>query len=70
MSSFNKSIRVFGGVSILTGIIVGSGIFFVGSLVLDVLNYSPGFALLAWLVGGGTHPQLCVDVCPAWGPAP
>ena len=52
MSSFNKSIRVFGGVSILTGIIVGSGIFFVGSLVLDVLNYSPGFALLAWLVGG------------------
>jgi len=52
MSSFNKSIRVFGGVSILTGIIVGSGIFFVGSLVLDVLNYSTGFALVAWLMGG------------------
>lgn len=52
MSSFNKSIRVFGGVSILTGIIVGSGIFFVGSLVLNVLNYSTGFALLAWLIGG------------------
>lgn len=52
MSSFNKSIKVFGGVSLLTGIIVGSGIFFVGSLVLDVLNYSTGWALLAWLIGG------------------
>ena len=52
MSSFNKSIKVFGGVSLLTGIIVGSGIFFVGSLVLDVLNYSTGFALVAWLIGG------------------
>lgn len=52
MSSFNKSIKVFGGVSLLTGIIVGSGIFFVGSLVLDTLNYSTGFALVAWLIGG------------------
>ena len=52
MPSFNKSIRVFGGVSILTGIIVGSGIFFVGSLVLNVLNYSTGFALVAWFIGG------------------
>lgn len=50
--SFNKSINVLGGISILTGIMVGSGIFFVGSIVLDTLNYSPGFALLAWLFGG------------------
>jgi APA family basic amino acid/polyamine antiporter len=51
-SAFDKSIKVSGGVSILTGIMVGSGIFFVGSIVLDTLNYSPGFALLAWLFGG------------------
>lgn len=51
-NSFKKAITLTGGVSILTGIMVGSGIFFVGSLVLDTTNYSFGFALLAWLIGG------------------
>ena len=48
----DKSIGVFGGVSILTGIMVASGIFFVGSFVLRATNYSLPLALLAWLVGG------------------
>ncbi len=52
MPNFKKAITLTGGVSILTGIMVGSGIFFVGSLVLDTTNYSPGFALLAWVIGG------------------
>ena len=48
----DKSIGVFGGVSILTGIMVASGIFFVGSFVLRATNFSLPLALLAWLVGG------------------
>ena len=51
-NQFKKAITLTGGVSILTGIMVGSGIFFVGSLVLDTTNYSYGFALLAWVIGG------------------
>lgn len=51
-NSFKKAITLTGGISILTGIMVGSGIFFVGSLVLDTTNYSSGFALLAWIIGG------------------
>ena len=48
----DKSIGVFGGVSILTGIMVASGIFFVGSYVLQATNFSLPLALLAWLFGG------------------
>ncbi len=47
-----REINLFGGISILTGIIVGSGIFFVGSLVFIRTDYSVGWSLLAWLIGG------------------
>ncbi len=47
-----RSISLFGGVSILTGIMVGSGIFFVGSYVLARTGFSSGLSLLAWILGG------------------
>lgn len=51
-TSMKREITLFGGISILSGIMVGSGIFFVGSYVLLRTEYSVGLALLAWLVGG------------------
>jgi len=47
-----RSINLFGGVSILTGIMVGSGIFFIGSYVLMRTDYALGVSLLVWLLGG------------------
>ena len=36
----------------LTGIMVGSGIFFIGSYVLLFTGFSVGLAILVWLIGG------------------
>ena len=47
-----RSIGLFGGISILTGIMVGSGIFFIGSYVLMRTDFSSGTSLLVWLIGG------------------
>ena len=49
---FKKEVTVFGGVSIVAGIMIGSGIFYLGSYVLQRANYSVGTALLCWLIGG------------------
>ncbi len=51
-SELKQSIGVFGGSSILIGIMIGSGIFYIGSYVLERSNMSMGLALLAWLIGG------------------
>ncbi len=49
---FKKEISVFSGVSIVAGIMIGSGVFYLGSYVLQRANYDTGVALLCWLVGG------------------
>ncbi len=51
-TKLKREIGVFGGVSLLTGIMVASGIFFIGAHVLLRTDFSAGLALLAWLVGG------------------
>lgn len=51
-TAFNREIGVFGGVSIIGGIMIGSGIFYLGSYVLERTGMSLGLALLAWIVGG------------------
>ncbi len=51
-NELKREINLFGGVSILSGIMVGSGIFFVGSYVFLRTDYSIGISLLAWLLGG------------------
>ena len=51
-TEFKREIGVFGGVSIIGGIMIGSGIFYLGSYVLQRTNYNIGLALLAWILGG------------------
>ncbi len=50
--SKQKVISVWGGVSILAGIMIGSGIFFLGFQILDRSYQSIPLSLLAWIVGG------------------
>lgn len=52
MEQLKKEIGLFGGISILAGIMIGSGIFALGSIVLKQVGFSLGLSLLAWLVGG------------------
>lgn len=47
-----KNIDLFGATSILFNIIIGSGIFYLGSLVLMYAGFSQGLAMLAWVLGG------------------
>lgn len=51
-SNFKREISLFGGVSIIGGIMVGSGIFYIGSYVLMRTGMSIGLALLSWIIGG------------------
>ena len=47
-----REIGVFGGISIIGGIMIGSGIFYLGSYVLQRTNMSFGWALVCWIIGG------------------
>ena len=52
MSSLKKEIGRFGGVSILAGIMIGSGIFVFSSLVMVEVGYALGLSIVAWIIGG------------------
>lgn len=49
---FKKEIGVFGGISILGGIMIGSGIFYLGSYVMQRTHMSMGLSILCWVIGG------------------
>lgn len=51
-TEFKQEIGIFGGVSIIGGIMIGSGIFYLGSYVLMRTGMSMGLALLCWIIGG------------------
>lgn len=51
-TEFKREIGVFGGVSVIMGIMVGSGIFYLGSYVLERTGMNEGLSLLCWLVAG------------------
>ena len=51
-TEFKREIGVFGGVSVIGGIMIGSGIFYLGSYVLERTGYNLGLSLLAWIMGG------------------
>ena len=53
---FKKEIGLFGGISVIGGIMIGSGIFYLGSYVLERTNMNLGMALLCWIVGGFRVP--------------
>ena len=47
-----KEIGLFGGIAVIAGIMIGSGIFVFGSLILARVGYALGLSLLVWLFGG------------------
>ena len=51
-TSFRKEIGLFGGISLVAGMIIGSGIYYLGSYVLQRSNMSMGMSLLCWIIGG------------------
>lgn len=51
-ASMRREIGLAGAVSILAGIMIGSGIFYIGGIVFERAALSPSLTLLAWVVGG------------------
>lgn len=51
-TEFKREIGVFGGVSIIGGIMIGSGIFYLGSYVIERTAMNLGLALICWVIGG------------------
>ncbi len=51
-TEFKREIGVFGGVSIIGGIMIGSGIFYLGSYVLERTGMNSGLALICWIIAG------------------
>ncbi len=47
-----KEIGLFGGIAVIAGIMIGSGIFVFGSLILVRVGFAIGLSLLVWLLGG------------------
>lgn len=51
-TELKREMGLFSGASIIAGIMIGSGIFYIGSFVLQRSNRAPGFSLLVWITGG------------------
>lgn len=51
-TEMKREIGAFGGVSIIGGIMIGSGIFYLGAYVLERVGMNSGLALLCWIIGG------------------
>ena len=50
--TLKRDVGLFGGISVLAGIMIGSGIFYIGAIVLQRAGMSLGLALLVWAIGG------------------
>lgn len=51
-SEMKKEVGLFGAISVLAGIMIGSGIFYIGSYVLIRCGMNIGLALFVWVLGG------------------
>ena len=51
-NTLKKEFGLFTGISLVAGMTIGSGIYYLGSYVLERTNMSMGMALVCWLVGG------------------
>ncbi|MCD8339205.1 MAG: amino acid permease [Burkholderiales bacterium] len=51
-TELRREVGLFGGLSVLAGIMIGSGIFYIGGIVLARCNLSLGLAILVWVIGG------------------
>ena len=50
--SFKKVIGLFGAISLVAGMVIGSGVYYLGSIVLERTGMHMGTALLCWVIGG------------------
>ena len=60
-----KEIGVFGGVSLVAGMTIGSGIYYLGSYVLERTNMTQGAALLCW-TSAVSSPSWAACALPSW----
>jgi Amino acid transporters len=51
-TELKREMGLFSAASVIAGIMIGSGIFYIGSFVLQRSNGAPGFSLLDWVAGG------------------
>lgn len=51
-TELKREMGLFSASSVIAGIMIGSGIFYIGSFVLQRSNGAPGFSLLVWVAGG------------------
>lgn len=51
-TELKRTIGLFGSISILAGIMIGSGIFYIGGIVLERCGMNPALAIAVWLIGG------------------
>ncbi|HML37381.1 MAG TPA: amino acid permease [Bacillota bacterium] len=49
---FRKDIGLFGGVSLVAGMVIGSGVYYLGAYVLERTSMNLGLALVCWIIGG------------------
>lgn len=56
-----RDMGLFRAVGLMAGLMIGSGIFYVGAFVLDYVNLSTGMAVLAWILAGLL--SLCAGLC-------
>lgn len=49
---FKKEIGLFGGISLVAGMTIGSGIYYLGTYVMERTGMSLGLSLVCWIVGG------------------
>lgn len=50
--NFKREIGPFSGISIVAGMVIGSGVYYLGCYVLERTGMSMGWSLIAWLIGG------------------
>lgn len=56
-----RDMGLFRAVGLMAGLMIGSGIFYVGVYVLDYVHVSTGMALIAWVLAG--FLSLCAGLC-------
>lgn len=49
---FKKEMGLFSGISLIAGIMIGSGIFYIGGIVLERTQFSLSTSILVWTIGG------------------
>ena len=51
-NTLKKEFGLFTGISLVAGMTIGSGIYYLGTYVLQRVNMNMGMALICWLIGG------------------